>query len=141
MKRANAEGWNKLRKQADSKSIEIAQQKTADAVASNSAIAERIRQKLLVKLEKEIDALPALIGSETRNSIIDNEYVRNDKGKIVGVKPSKIKEVSKAYKLRDLTAAYKDLTQDMPKQEDSTTIEKLDELLEVAWNAAHTETG
>ena len=42
--------------------------------------------------------------------------------------------------MKDLTGAYKDLTEDMPKEEDSSTLEKLDKLLEVAWDAAHSET-
>lgn len=113
MKRANVEGWNTLRKQAVSKSVEKAQQKTATAVSDNAAIAQRIKAKLLRKLEKEIDALPDLIGSETRQTVLENEYLYNDKGKPIGQKPAKTKEATKAYKLRDLTAAYKDLTDDM----------------------------
>ena len=133
MKRANKEGWATLRKQADSKSVEIAQQKTANAVSENAAIAQRIKAKLLRRLEREIDKLPENIGSEYVTGGV--EYGKNEKGNRIR------KEVTHAYKLRDLTAAYKDLTDDMPMEEDSTTIEKLDELLEVAWNAAHTETG
>lgn len=133
MKRANKEGWATLRKQADSKSVEIAQQKTADAVSENVAIAQRIKAKLLRRLEREIDRLPDNIGSEYVTGGV--EYGKNEKGNRIR------KEVTHAYKLRDLTAAYKDLTDDMPKEEDSTAIEKLDALLEVAWNAAYTETG
>ena len=56
------------------------------------------------KLEKEIDALPDSMGSETRNSVVEKTA---DKG------ARRLKEATKAYKLRDLTAAYKDLTDDM----------------------------
>ena len=56
------------------------------------------------KLEKEVDALPDAIGSETRNSMTE---------KSGGKDRTVLKEVVKAYKLRDLTAAYKDLTDDM----------------------------
>lgn len=86
---------------------------TADAASENAAIAQRIKSKLLKKLEKEIDALPDSLGSETRQSIIENEYFTNEKGKLIGTKPKKAKEATKAYKLRDLTAAYRDLTDDM----------------------------
>jgi hypothetical protein len=58
----------------------------------------------LRKLEREIDALPDMIGSETRNSVTEMD---TGKGKRTQ------KEVMKAYKLRDLAAAYKDLTADM----------------------------
>ena len=113
MKRANKEHWKQDRDKAVKKGFEKGQQKAADAIADNATIAARIRTKLLRKLEKEIDALPELIGSETRNTILENEYLTNEKGKAIGNKPSKAKEVSKSFKLRDLTAAFKDLTADM----------------------------
>ena len=81
-----------------------AQQKTAEAASSNAEIAARIKSKLLRKLEREIDALPDMIGSETRNSVTEMDH---GKGKRIQ------KEVTKAFKLRDLAAAYKDLTADM----------------------------
>ena len=80
------------------------EQKIAEAAADNATVAARIKAKLLRKLEREIDALPDMIGSETRNSVV--ERTGNKKKSI-------IKEAAKAYKLRDLTAAYKDLTSDM----------------------------
>lgn len=133
MQKANKEHWKQDRDKTVSKTIAKVQQKTADAVSENVAIAQRIKAKLLRRLEREIDKLPENIGSEYVTGGV--EYGKNEKGNRIR------KEVTHAYKLRDLTAAYKDLTDDMPKEEDSTTIEKLDELLEVAWNAAHTETG
>ena len=103
----------KDRKTAERKAIEITTQKIAEAKSNNAEIAQRIKTKLLKKLEKEIDALPDLIGSETRQTLLENEYLTNEKGKPIGTKPSKAKEATKAYRLRDLTAAYKDLTDDM----------------------------
>lgn len=113
MRRANREKWNEQRTEAYSKATEIIQQKTAEAASDNAAIAQRIKAKLLKRLEREIDALPELIGSETRQTVLENEYMTNEKGKLIGQKPSKAKEASKSYKLRDLTQAYKDLTEDM----------------------------
>lgn len=105
LKKANRENWKELRDQADNRGTMLAQQKVAEAKADNSAIAARIKTKLLIRLEKEIDRLPESIGSESTNTAV--EYGKNDKG-------SKMrKEASKSYKLRDLTAAYKDLTDDM----------------------------
>lgn len=80
------------------------EQKIAEAAADNATVAARIKAKLLRKLEKEIDSLPEGIGSETRNSVIEKS---GEKGKSI------IKEAAKSYKLRDLAAAYKDLTADM----------------------------
>ena len=113
MQKAHKDHWRKDRDEAVKKGLEKSQQKAASVMADNSTIAARIRTKLLQKLEREIDALPDLIGSETRNTILENEYLTNDKGKAIGNKPLRAKEASKAYKLRDLTAAFKDLTADM----------------------------
>ena len=103
-KRAAREKWAEDRENARTIFTANAVQETANAVAENAIIAARIKEKLLRKLEKEIDALPDLIGSETRNSITEQSAGRDGK---------KAREVTKSFKLRDLTAAYKDLTGDM----------------------------
>ena len=103
--RATKEGWTQAREKARAKAVEKICQKTAQTVADNAALAARIRTKLLAKLEKEIDSLPDLIGSETNSTLIED-------GK--GEKGTKKRSInSKAFKIRDLTAAYKDLTADM----------------------------
>lgn len=98
------EGWAKAREKAKADVLQKVIQETAETAADNATIAARIKSKLLRKLEKEIDALPDMIGSETRNSVTEMDH---SKGKKV------VKEASKSYKLRDLAAAYKDLTADM----------------------------
>jgi hypothetical protein len=105
LRRANQEHWLESRTKADNKAILLLEQKTANAASDNAAIAQRIKAKLLKRLEKEIDALPEKIGSETTGTNITNG--KNDKG-------NKTRSItSQTYKLRDLTAAYKDLTDDM----------------------------
>ena len=111
--RATVEGWVNMRKEAETKATAKALQKTADIAADNATIAARIRTKLLRKLEREIDALPDMIGSETRNSVTENEFSKD------GRRIQKVKEAAKSYKLRDLAAAYKDLTADMVQTEES----------------------
>ena len=105
--RATVEGWVAMRKEAETKATAKALQKTADIAADNATIAARIRTKLLRKLEREIDSLPDMIGSETRNSVTENEFSQD------GRRIQKVKEAAKSFKLRDLAAAYKDLTADM----------------------------
>lgn len=83
----------------------LIEQKTAQAASDNAATAQRIKAKLLKKIEKEIDNLPEKMGSEYINGGV--EYGKNEKGNKIR------KEVSHVYKLRDLAAAYKDLTSDM----------------------------
>lgn len=72
--------------------------------AESAAIAERIRQKLLARLEKEIDALPDSIGSQTRQGMVTRTVEGRNRGE------TKTKDMSKEYRLKDLTAAWKDLT-------------------------------
>ena len=102
--RAEREQWSKDRERTRIKISQKAVKESADAAADNAIVAARIKSKLLRKLEREIDALPDNIGSETRNSVVEKT---GGKGKSI------IKEAAKAYKLRDLAAAYKDLTADM----------------------------
>ena len=117
------------------------QQKIAESAADVAIVANRIKIKLLQKLEKEIDALPDGIGSEKRDSTIDHEYEMKKGDKvIIGNRPLRDKETSKTYNLRDLTTAYKNLTSDIKQADDSGTMEKLDKLWQEVWDAAHTET-
>ena len=92
MKKANAEGWATLRRDADSKSVAIAQQKTAEAAADNATLAADIKHRLLERLRR-IEAKYPLDATEVRS--------RNGNSTAI-------------FRLRDLTAAYKDLTEDMP---------------------------
>ena len=105
VKKANKEHWKQDRDEAVRKGIEKGQQRAADAIADNATIAARIRTKLLQKLEHEIDQLPEKIGSETNGTVIEEgKSGRGNKQKTIK---------SQVYKLRDLTAAFKDLTDDM----------------------------
>lgn len=108
MKKANAEGWAKLRRDADSKSIAIAQQKTAEAAADNATLAADIKRRLLERLRR-IEAKYPLDATEVRS--------RNGNSTAI-------------FRLRDLTAAYKDLTEDMPKAQ-AADVEDLSPLVEL----------
>ena len=106
--------------------VAVTLQKTAEVatktVESNVEIAARIKQKLLLRLEKEVDMLPAdLFGSETSSTI--TEWGKTEKGNKIR------KEGTKVNKIKDLTAALKDLTDDMPKNQDTTALDKLDAML------------
>ena len=133
MQKANREHWKQDRDKVISKTIARVQQKTADAATQNAAIAERIRMKLLRRVEKEIDALPEYIGTEMASDITNMTY--DEKGKRL------VKRTSggKNYKLRDLTAAYRDLTADMQKEENTDALERLDQMIDevrrVAFNS------
>lgn len=91
MKKANAEGWADLRREAESKSTATAQQRTAEAAADNATLAADLKRRLLQRIADTESAFP-------KNT---TEYKIYSKG------------VTTVYKLKDLTAAYKDLTADM----------------------------
>lgn len=79
------------------KTVQKMVQRIAESNAENADIASRIRMKLLRRLEHEIDALPDTIGTESR----EESSTKQDG------KPAT--RQSRAYKLRDLTAAYAEL--------------------------------
>ena len=107
MKKANAEKWNQLRREADSKAAIKAQQKTADIAANNATKSERIRAKLLNILEREVDALPDSIGTELYKNTSQMAYEGEKGGRL-----TKRNDGGKKYKLTDLTRAYRDLVDD-----------------------------
>ena len=124
--RAKREKWQSAKNQVRDSVVAVTLQKTAEVAAKtaegNVEIAARIKRKLLLRLEKEVDMLPeTAIGSETNSTII--EWGKNEKGNKVR------KEGTKVNKLKDLTAALKDLTDDMPKEQDTTALDKLDAML------------
>lgn len=100
--RANKEKWNDSRKSACNKSVMQAEQKVANVTSDNAAIAQRIKQKLLKRLEKEIDELPEHLGSETYSEVVakDKKGNRTTKGR--------------RYRLNDLAQSYKTLVGDLP---------------------------
>ena len=94
-RRSESEGWYQLKKEAIRECGVKAAQKTAEAASDNALIAARIKAKLLARLEELADV--ALNATEERSY---------DGDQLVAIN-----------RLRDLTAAYKDLTGDMPRPE------------------------
>ena len=58
MRRASREGWNKRREAADSKAMAKTEQKTAEVVADNAVLIERIKTGLLQRLVGMVEAYP-----------------------------------------------------------------------------------
>lgn len=119
--RAKREEWQQKKALLRDKIESVTLQKTVEENSNNAVIAARIKRKLLLRLEREVDNLPESIGSETTNNVV--EWGKNEKGGKVR------KEVTRSNKLKDLTGAYKDLTDDMPKEQDNSALDKLDEML------------
>ena len=81
---------------------------------------------LLNQLLKEVQNLPDLIGTEMHKDVTTLGYGDKDgaKGKL-----TTRSDGGKRYKLTDLTRAYKDLTEDMPKG--GNDVEDLNPLVEL----------
>lgn len=117
MMKANRDGWKEARDKVQAKAKARTEQKAIESIASNAEIYSRIKRKLLIRLEKEIDNMPEDIGSESRQTDINKSK-------------SKINERSKAYKLRDFTSALRDLSDESMNPNDSDN-ELLRSLLEL----------
>ena len=108
MKKANREGWQTFRRDADSKSTAEAQQKTADAAADNAVIAADIKKALLLRLKRIEQKYP-----------MDATEVRTRQGNNTAI-----------FRIRDLTGAFKDLTDDIQTNSNATN-ELLQSLLDM----------
>lgn len=99
--RANREKWAKQREELANKTQTKAEQKIANEKASNAVIAERIRRKLLLQLENEIDRL--------NDESFSEEITRKikDGGKII----------SKTIKKKNLIDVYMTLADEDIKRE------------------------
>lgn len=104
-----------MRDDVQRKSNAEATQKTAIAAAEYAATAIEFRTRLLARLMRIEEKYP-----------FDATEVRSKQGNNFVV-----------FRIRDLTSAYKDLTEDMPKEADTSTLDKLDSLLQEAWDAAY----
>lgn len=71
MKKANAEKWNRLRKEADSKAVEKAQQKTADAAATNATKLEKAKGLAIDRIIRALERMPDNGGSHSRQTLQD----------------------------------------------------------------------
>lgn len=91
-RRAKAENWKDSRAEVSDRAAAKVIQNTADAIADNASIAQDIKKRLLLRLKRIEEKYPA-----------DATEVRaRQEGKTI------------VYRLRDLTSAFKDLTDGIP---------------------------
>ena len=96
-RKAKAGKWRKAREEVCDRTATRVIQKTAEAAADNATIAQDIKRRLLLRLARVEEKFPM---DATQIEIMD-------KGRKV------------TFKLRDLTAAYRDLTDNMTISEDA----------------------
>ena len=89
--KAEIEGWVSLRDDVQRKTNAEATQKTAEAAADNATLAQDFRKRLLLRLLRIEAKYP-----------FDATEIRTHEGKS-----------TVTFRIRDLTAAYKDLTEDL----------------------------
>ena len=107
-RRTRKEKWTEKRKKAEEKAIEKVSQKTAEEVADNAVVLQRIKAKLLNKVESMIDNFPNTNAGEMRERIGSIDYI---------------------YRLKDLAAVYASLEEKTFKA--SVDIEDLSPLTEL----------
>lgn len=88
---ANREGWKASRDKVTIKGITRSEQKASEAIADNAVIAADIKKRLLLRLKRIEEKYP-----------FDATEIRTHEGKS-----------TVTFRIRDLTAAYKDLTDDI----------------------------
>jgi transposase len=107
-RRAKKEKWTAKRRQAEGKSIEKVTEKKAEVVADNAVMLERIKTKLLKKLDSMVDAYPDKNVAEMR---------KKENGALL------------IYRMKDLAAVYSALEEKTLKA--SVDIEDLSPLAEL----------
>ena len=108
-KRARVEKWNTKRQKAEDATVEKVTQKTVEEVADNAVTLERIKTKLLAKLEGMVDSYPATQAAEVR---------------------FKTKAVDTIYRMKDIAAIYAAL-EDKTAKANNADIEDLSPLAEL----------
>ena len=84
-RRANLEKWNTKRKNAEKKAEQRVEQKTAEEVADNAVTLQRIKAKMLQKLEGMVEAYPDANAAEVKHRTKTTEII---------------------YRMRDIAAIY-----------------------------------
>ena len=95
LRRANREGWAAHRDEVYNETATVVQQKTAEAAADNATIAQDLKKRLLLRLQRIEAKYP-----------FDATEIRTHEGKS-----------TVTFRIRDLTAAYKDITADLTMSE------------------------
>ena len=107
-KRARVEKWNTKRQKAEDATVEKVTQKTVEEVADNAVMLQRIKAKLLRKLDSMVEAYPDANAAEIKHKTKSTEII---------------------YRMRDIAAVYAALEDKTVKA--SVDIEDLSPLVEL----------
>ena len=111
MRIAQREKWKEKRDKAEAKALERVEQKTAEIVADNATLCEKIKTKILRKLDEMVDAYPTQAA----------EIRKKENGGIA------------TYRMKDLAAVYDALSDKTAKGQtmDTEDLSPLAELLKL----------
>ena len=103
-KQARVKKWNDARKAAEAKAVEKATQKTAEEFADNAVVLERVKGKLLAKLETMVDAFPTSGAAEMkiRTKTTETKYSMRDIAAVYAALEQKT-QTGKAVDIEDLS--------------------------------------
>lgn len=104
---ASREKWAEARQEARDRASANVIQKTADTISECTEVAEDLKLRLLMRLKRIEEKYP-FDATEIRTKVNGNTVI---------------------FRIRDLTAAYKDIIDNMPREEDTSTMERLDAML------------
>ena len=108
-RRAKKEKWTTKRKAADNKTVEKVSEKTAEIVADNAVLLEKIKTGLLKKLEGMLEAYPDTNAAEVKHKTKSTEVI---------------------YRMKDIAAIYAAL-EDKTAKGQSADIEDLSPLADL----------
>jgi len=109
-RRAQREKWTAKRKNADRKAVEKVAEKTAEIVADNATLCERIKTKLLLRLDAMVDAFPTGNAQEVKMKQEGTEII---------------------FRMRDIAAVYAALEDKATSAGHNPDIEDLSPLVEL----------
>lgn len=112
---ASKEQWSNARKEARDKASAKVIQKTADTISECTTVAEELKLNLLLRLKRIEERFP-FDATEVRTKAANGHTI--------------------IFRIKDLTSAYRDIVENMPVEEDTGTMEKLDKMLAEVWNHA-----
>lgn len=104
VKHAKKEKWTARRKDAENKAVEKASEKVAETVADNAVVLERVKGKLLAKLETMVDAFPTSGAAEMkiRTKTTETKYSMRDIAAVYAALEQKT-QTGKAVDIEDLS--------------------------------------
>lgn len=113
VKHAKKEKWTTRRKQAEDKAVEKASEKVAEAAADNAATLERIKSKLLARLETMVDEYPGKNAAElkVRTARTESKYSIRDIAAVYAALEDKTAARGQSADIEDL-APLADLLKD-----------------------------